>query len=153
MKSHHHSANGPPPFGKGGILKSNCRFYVAYIQRKHNKNLTHTARMLRKNLTPQEKELWYKFLNKLPIRFLRQKVIDRFIADFYCSSLKLIIEIDGYSHYTPSGAISDKERTKIIEQYGFKVIRFSNAEIDNNFEAVCKKIDKDIKRRQIELTG
>ena len=90
-------------------------------------------------MTEQEKKLWYNYLSKYPVRILRQKVIDRFIVDFYCSRAKLVIEIDGGHHYTEAGLISDEERTKVLEGYGLKVLRFSNLDIYNNFEGVCER--------------
>ena len=78
---------------------------------KHNKNLTANARLLRKNMTKEEKHLWYDFLKDYPVRFLRQKVIDSYIVDFYCHSARLIIELDGSQHYEEKGLIKDKIRT------------------------------------------
>ena len=77
------------------------------MQRKHNKDIVPTARMLRKNMTKEEKHLWYDFLRTYPIRFSRQKVLGKYIADFYCAEAKLIIELDGSGHYTEEG----KQRT------------------------------------------
>ena len=99
------------------------------------------AKNLRKNATPQENHLWYDFLSKYEVRFQRQKAIDNFIADFYCHKAKLIIEIDGAQHYTPEGKQKDEFRTEILEGYDWKVIRFTNYQIDNNFEGVCRYID------------
>ena len=114
---------------------------------KHNKRLTITARQLRKSMTPQEKKLWHKFLKDYPIRILRQKVIMRFIADFYCKQANLVIEIDGGQHLSDEATEKDKERTIMIESLGLKVIRFSNEDIDNNINDVCKRIDKEIQSR------
>ena len=99
------------------------------------------AKNLRKNATPQEKHLWYDFLSKYKIRFQRQKAIDNFIADFYCSKAKLIIEIDGSQHYTQEGKEKDKFRTETLEGYDLKVIRFTNYQIHTNFHGVCEYID------------
>ena len=73
------------------------------MQRKHNKNIVPTARMLRKNMTKEEKHLWYDFLRTYPIRFSRQKVLGKYITDFYCAEAKLIVEFDGSEHYTEEG--------------------------------------------------
>jgi len=105
----------------------------------YNNKLNDRARELRKNMTESEKKIW-QFLRKLPYSVLRQRVIDNFIVDFYCAHLKLVIEIDGESHFTEEGIGYDKERTEILEGYGIKVIRFSNNEVINNFEIVCEKI-------------
>ena len=65
------------------------------MQRKHNPNIVLTARMLRKNMTKEENHLWYDFLRDYPIRFVRQKVLGKYIADFYCAKAKIVIELDG----------------------------------------------------------
>ena len=112
----------------------------------NNTNLKH-AKKLRKEMTPWERKLWYLFLKNYPIRFQRQKCIDNFIADFYCFQAKLVIELDGGGHYHPESEKADYERTKILEQYGLKVIRFCNTDIDKNFYSVCSVIDTEVKQR------
>ena len=99
------------------------------------------AKNLRKNATPQENHLWYDFLSKYKVRFQRQKAIDNFIADFYCHKAKLIIEIDGSQHYTEEGIQRDEFRTEILEGYDLKIIRFSNHQINDNFQGVCQYIN------------
>ena len=105
------------------------------------------AKELRKNATRQEKKLWYGFLNSYPVRFQRQKSIDSFVADFYCHEAKLVVELDGSQHYEEAGIAQDKERSAILEKYGLKVIRFSNLEVDRNFQGVCTAIDLAVKER------
>ena len=112
---------------------------------KYNHKNIYLARNLRKNATPQENELWYKFLSKYEIRFQRQKPIDNFIADFYCHKAKLIIEIDGSQHYRPEGKSKDQFRTEMLEGYDLKIIRFTNKQIDENFRGVCEYIDMTVK--------
>ena len=107
----------------------------------YNKNNIELAKNLRKDSTPQENHLWYDFLSKHKIRFQRQKAIDNFIADFYCHRAKLVIEIDGTQHYWSQIASQDDFRTEILEGYNLTVIRFSNTQIDRNFEGVCQYID------------
>ena len=109
----------------------------------YNKNLIPKAKKLRKNMTPQEKHLWYDFLSKYPktFRFQRQKTINNYIVDFYCHKAKLVIELDGSQHFTDEGIIYDKERTKILQTYGLTIVRFTNYEIDKKFDSVCKYID------------
>ena len=114
---------------------------------KKNNNLINIAKILRRNMTKQEKHLWYDFLQHYPIKIYKQRIIDNFIADFYCHQAKLVIEIDGSEHFTPHGKIHDQERTKILEQYGLIVIRFSNSDVDERFNSVCKMIDKIINDR------
>lgn len=109
--------------------------------RKHNTAIVPTARMLRKNMTKEEKHLWYDFLRTHPARFSRQKVLGKYIADFYSAQAKLVIELDGSGHYTEGGKEHDRERTEFLEEYGISVIRFSNTEIHENFRGVCEYID------------
>ena len=115
------------------------------MNRKHNIELTANARTLRKNLTKEERHLWYDFLKSYPVRFLRQKVIDNYIVDFYCHSARLIIELDGSQHYEEKGLLKDKIRTEIIEKRNLTVIRIHNNEVNRNFEGVCQYIDDTVK--------
>ena len=110
------------------------------MQRKHNKEIVSTARMLRKNMTKEEKHLWYDFLRTYPVRFLRQKVLGKYIVDFYCAKAKLVVELDGSGHCTELGRQYDAERTAFLEEYGLTVLRISNLEIHNNFRGVCNYI-------------
>ena len=112
---------------------------------KHNKEIVPLAKALRKNMTKEEKHLWYDYLREYPIRFMRQKVIGKYIVDFYCAKAKLIIELDGSQHYEDDGALKDTERTKFLEQYGFNIIRIPNNEINTNFYGVCEYIDMLVK--------
>ena len=86
------------------------------MQRKNNPALVSSARGLRQNMTKEEKHLWYDFLRTYPIRFSRQKILGRYIADFYCASLKLVVELDGSQHYEESGLEKDADRTAFLEQ-------------------------------------
>jgi very-short-patch-repair endonuclease len=115
------------------------------MERKHNVDLTINARNLRKNMTKEERHLWYDFLKRYPVRFLRQKVIGNYIVDFYCHSARLIIELDGSQHYEEKGLLKDKIRTEIIEQRNLTVIRIPNNEVNRNFEGVCQYIDNTVK--------
>ncbi len=115
------------------------------MNRKHNFKLTNNARILRKNMTKEERHLWYDFLRKYPVRFLRQKVIDDYIVDFYCSKARIIIELDGSQHYEEDGLQKDKIRTAIIEKRKLTVIRIPNNEINKNFNGVCEYIDLKVK--------
>ena len=121
------------------------------MERKHNVDLTINARNLRKNMTKEERHLWYDFLKRYPVRFLRQKVIDNYIVDFYCHSARLIIELDGSQHYEDKETEKDALRTAFLEQYGLKVIRISNLDINKNFEGVCLFIDSEVKQSLSQL--
>ena len=102
--------------------------------------LLKNARLLRKNMTPQERKLWYLFLRHYPIKFYKQRIIETYIADFYCSKAKLVLEIDGSQHYSAENRPKDQLRSAIFEKYGILVVRFSNKEINDNFPAVCDYI-------------
>ena len=105
-----------------------------------NSRLTANARELRKNMTKEERRLWYDFLRDLPVRVHRQKVIDRYIVDFYIASSKLVIELDGSQHYDVAGMIADSERDAYLASIGIRVARYSNADVNRNFRAVCQDI-------------
>ena len=113
--------------------------------RKHNPDLTKNAKALRKNMTKEERHLWYDFLRTYPVRFLRQKVIDRYIVDFYCHSARLVIELDGSQHYEEQGLLRDRIRTERIENRDLTVLRIPNNEINYNFDGVCEYIDLAVK--------
>lgn len=106
----------------------------------YNKKLIGYSKSLRKNMTKEEKHLWYDFLKELPITIHRQKVIGNYIADFYCAKAKLIIELDGSQHYEEKGIISDKIRDEYFKSLGLTVKRYSNLEIFRNFDGVCEDI-------------
>ena len=91
-------------------------------------------------MTKEEKHLWYDFLKKLPITFNRQKVIGKYIVDFYCSSAKIAIELDGSQHYDDENKQKDTLRDEYLKNLGIKVLRYSNLDIHNNFDAVCRDI-------------
>ena len=111
------------------------------MNRKHNANLTENAKTLRKNMTAEERHLWYDFLRGYHVRFLRQKVIDNYVADFYCHRARLVIELDGSQHYEENALLKDKIRTANIESRNLTVIRIPNNEINRNFRGVCEFID------------
>ncbi len=112
-----------------------------------NNSILQTAKMLRKNMTPHERKLWYLFLRQYPVKIYKQRIIESFIVDFYCASARLVIEIDGSQHFTEQGMEYDKERSAVIEAYGLKVLRFTNYEVDTDFKSVCETIDEEIKAR------
>ena len=114
---------------------------------KHNPDLIPTARSLRKEMTKEEKHLWYDFLVNHSVRFTRQKIIAKYIADFYCAKAKLVIELDGAQHRTPEAKDYDEKRTQFFKQYGLVVLRIPNKEINQNFDGMCKYIDSIVKRR------
>ena len=121
------------------------------MDRKHNTSLVPNARTLRKNMTKEERHLWYDFLRRYPIKFLRQKILGKYIVDFYSAEAKLIIELDGSQHYENEGLIKDAERTLYLEQYGIKVLRIPNNAVSQNFRGVCEYIDNEVKQSLSQL--
>ena len=113
--------------------------------RRYEKRNIPLAKMLRKNMTPWERKLWYLFLRDYPVRFQRQKAIENYIVDFYCANDFAVIELDGSQHYDLEQELYDKERTKVLESRGLRVLRISNLEIDRNFKEVCEQIDVFVK--------
>ena len=116
------------------------------MQYKHNKQLVPFAKQLRKDMTKEERHLWYDFLRTYPIRFSRQKVLGRYIADFYSAEARLVIELDGSQHYENTNSEKDTQRTAFLENYGLTVIRIPNNEINRNFRGVCEYIDDAVKQ-------
>ena len=92
-------------------------------------------------MTKEERHLWYDYLKDYPIRFLRQKVIDNYIVDFYCHDARLIIELDGSQHFAEDGKVKDTIRTQEIEKRNLSVIRIPNSEVIKNFRGICEYID------------
>jgi very-short-patch-repair endonuclease len=108
--------------------------------RPYARRLTSRARAMRREPTAPERKLWYEFLASLPEKFTRQKPLGRYIADFYCSKHRLVIELDGDSHYVIRAARHDAARTAELNYAGVRVIRFTNADVMERFEGVCAEI-------------
>ena len=117
------------------------------MQSKHNKQLVPFAKQLRKEMTKEERHLWYDFLRSYPVRFNRQKVLGRYIADFYSAEAKLVIELDGSQHYDPEKMKADRERTQFLESNGIFVLRIPNNAIWTNLRGVCQQIDQIVRER------
>ncbi len=120
-------------------MKYNKRLFTGY-----DKKLKSRADELRKNMTQQEWNLWYFYLRNHRLKWYRQRIIDRFIVDFYCHAAKLVIEIDGKQHYTEQGISYDTERTQVLQRYGLKVLRYTNQQLECNFQEVCWDIEKNL---------
>ena len=105
-----------------------------------NKKLSSNAKTLRKAMTKEERHLWYDFLKSLPVMVHRQKVIGNYIVDFYIASANLVIELDGSQHYEAEGKLADEERDTQLSSLGLTVLRYSNADINYRFQAVCEDI-------------
>ena len=106
----------------------------------YNKSLVSNARLLRKNMTPEEKHLWYDFLKRLPITVKRQHNIENYIVDFYIAEKKIVIEIDGLQHTSPEHRKADTQRDITLKKWDITVLRYSNENIRNNFIAVTEDI-------------
>ena len=120
-------------------------------ERRHHR-MTQTARMLRKNMTREEKHLWYDFLRYYPVRFYRQRVIGPYIVDFFCHRAQLVIELDGSGHYTEAGRMKDEGRKAFLERRGLLVIRYTNRIIREQFSLVCDQIEDIVKKRSSTLS-
>ena len=123
------------------------------MQSKYNKQLIPLAKQLRKEMTKEERHLWYDFLRTHPVRFSRQKVLGNFIVDFYCAEAKLVIELDGSQHYENSGMEKDAQRTAFLNKYGLTVIRIPNNEVNRNFRGVCEYIEAAVKQSLSQPDG
>ncbi len=93
-------------------------------------------------MTPAETKLWSRLRDRRFefLKFVRQKVIGRYRADFYCDDERLIIELDGSSHDSPEAQAYDLERTQWFEAQGYRVLRFLNEDVMRNFPAVLEAI-------------
>ena len=99
----------------------------------------------KKQTTPAEQVLWQQLkAKKLDSKFRRQHLVDEFIVDFICIEKSLIIEVDGEHHNTTAQQEADNLRTQILQELGFKVIRFTNQEVIGNIENVTKKITQEL---------
>ena len=123
------------------------------MQSKHNRQLVPLAKQLRREMTKEERHLWYDFLRSYPVRFSRQKVLGKYIADFYSAEAKLVIELDGSQHYEPVNTQNDEERTEFLKGYGLTIIRIPNNEINRNFRGVCEHIDAAVKQSLSQPIG
>ena len=119
------------------------------MSRKSPDGLTNLSQTLRKNMTKEEKKLWYGFLKDIPFTVNRQKPIDSYLVDFYCAELKLVIELDGSQHYSEKGRVRDSARDEHLRNSGNTVLRYPNSDIKENYEGVCVDIMRTIR----ELTG
>ena len=108
----------------------------------HNKKLVKNAQTLRKNMTDEEKHLWYDFLKKLPFTVNQQKNIGNYIVDFYIHSKGIVIELDGSQHLSEEHEISDKKRDAELNKLGLRVIRYTNDDIKKHFYEVCTELSE-----------
>ena len=105
-----------------------------------NPSLKGYAQDLRRNMTKEERKLWYECLKKLPVTIHRQKVFGKYILDFYCAYARIAIELDGSQHFDKDGRCKDEERDKFLQAKEIKVLRYSNRDINQHFQSVCEDI-------------
>ena len=106
----------------------------------YNSNLLKISQTLRKNMTPEEKQLWYHLLCRLPVPVKRQKIIGKYIVDFYIPEYKVVIEIDGKQHSYPENRIADVERDKYLSELGILVLRYKNIDVNTKYNVVADNI-------------
>ena len=114
------------------------------MDRKHNNALVPYAKALRKDMTKEERHLWYDYLKSHSVRFVRQKVLGKYIVDFYSAKAKLVIELDGSQHYEEKAQAYDAARDMYLQAYGLSIIRIPNSEINDNFDGVCEYLNAKI---------
>ena len=114
---------------------------------QHNKELTKYAQDLRKNMTKEEKQLWYQYLRTYSEQFRRQVTCGQYILDFYCAKAKVAVELDGSQHFEPDNEAKDQKRTEFLNNQGILVVRIPNNEIWKNLDGVCAHIDEVVQKR------
>ena len=119
-----------------------------YMSIRKQDGLPKNARKLRREMTPQERKLWYLFLRKYPVKIYKQRIIGPYIVDFYCASAKLVIEIDGSQHYDEEGRAYDATRSAYLQELGLRVVRYSNEDINERFDRVCESIQAHIQKSE-----
>ena len=118
---------------------------------QHNKKLTTLAQKLRREMTKEEKQLWYHYLREYPVRFRRQVTCGKYILDFYCAKAKLAVELDGSQHFEPEAMNHDQERTTYLNSIGIYVMRIPNNAIWHNLGGVCDAIDETVGERTADI--
>ena len=110
----------------------------------YNPKLIQNAKSLRKGMTKEERKLWYTFLRYLPVKFVRQKALGFYIADFYCAEARLAIELDGSQHFEEAGERRDLIRDAFFSAHGIRVVRYSNYDIAMHYDVVKADILKQL---------
>lgn len=120
---------------------------------REKSSLKENARSLRKNMTREERHLWYDFLRDLPVMVHRQKIIGNYIVDFYIAQGKVVIELDGSQHYLDPGLEADRRRDTYLRREGCTILRYSNADVNFRFEGVCQDILNHLAERNVLPPG
>lgn len=113
----------------------------------YNGYLKANAQKLRRDMTKEERHLWYDFLKNAPYQFKRQRIVGNYILDFYCPMAKLAVELDGSQHYDPTGQEYDRQRDSFLAKQGIAVVRYSNSDVNARFSGVCEDILHAIENR------
>ena len=124
-----------------------CRPHNAMSKIIYKASLKPFAQKLRRDMTPQERHLWYDFLRSYPVAFRRQKQFGGYIVDCYCANARLVVELDGSQHYEEDGMARDQARDRYLHGWGLAVLRYSNYDVDRNFDGVCYAIDAAVRER------
>ena len=118
---------------------------------RNNRHLTPNAQVLRREMTREERLLWYGFLRGLPITVNRQKVIGQYIVDFYCAAARLVIELDGSQHYDTADIEADRARDEALSALGLRVLRYANTDVTCRYDEVCADILRHIADRRTKM--
>ena len=113
---------------------------LEYEIMKHDEKTLRNSQQLRRNMTKEERHLWYDFLKCYPVQFKRQWPVGHYIVDFYCSQAALVVELDGSQHCEPEAVEYDRRRTAYLDSQGLYVLRISNLDVMKNFRGVCETI-------------
>ena len=119
----------------------------------YNSELKPLARKLRREMTPQERHLWYDFLKDFKYTVKRQRPIGPYIVDFYCDKAKLVIELGSSQHDDEEGRARDQKMDAYLRDLGFRVLRISNADVNLNFSGVCGLIEREIYNAMMDGDG
>ena len=114
---------------------------------KLDEKMLRNSQQLRREMTKEERHLWYDFLKSYPVQFKRQFPIDNYIVDFYCHQAKLVVELDGSQHCEPEKLEYDCRRTAFLERKGLYVLRISNLDVMREFRGVCQAVDLAVQAR------
>jgi very-short-patch-repair endonuclease len=114
---------------------------------KQSQEILRRSQSLRRNMTKEERRLWYDFLKEYPVQFKRQVPFGNYIVDFHCFRAKLVVELDGSQHCEPEEIAYDQKRTEYLESLSLSVLLISNLDVIRNFAGVCEGIDLAIKSR------
>ena len=117
-------------------------------QHFNRRNECAKRKALRRNATEAEQRLWQHLRgNQLGVKFRRQYSVNAYVIDFYAPRVRLAVEVDGDSHFRSASAAYDQGRTRHLNRFGIKVVRFTNADIFENMGGVLDAIEEALKRR------